>query len=145
VSGATIPPPVLLSEQWEKLNIVGKWSWQEQVNDPKGREGELRVFTIGGLTPSIEAGWTSSKILGMMGLGMRESGFFCMRLPLLMPCAHSTEKLELQIGPAEDSQGNPIKWKDVGRDRWRHLDGSRVEKDRRPAYTLPVETVPKAL
>lgn len=38
-----VPPPVVLSQSWEKTNIVQDKTYQE--------EGTLRVFTISGLTP----------------------------------------------------------------------------------------------
>ena len=59
-----LPPPVLLSQDWEAEHIEKRWKWQEQLFDP--REGELRLFTLCGLEPSVDtqsswSGWFTSK------------------------------------------------------------------------------------
>lgn len=68
VGNACMPPPVLLSPDWEKANIEGKWAWQEQIKQPQ--EGELRLFTLAGLLPSVETSGISGWFVGKAGQGL---------------------------------------------------------------------------
>merc|ERR1719247_3021073 len=61
-------PPVLLSTEWERANVEGKWAWQEQVTHPQ--EGELRLFTLGGLMPSVNVAGISGWVVGKAGQGL---------------------------------------------------------------------------
>uniref|UniRef100_A0A7S3PDM4 Uncharacterized protein n=1 Tax=Aplanochytrium stocchinoi TaxID=215587 RepID=A0A7S3PDM4_9STRA len=63
------PPPVIMSRSWERKNIVGLYKWQDQVVNPV--EGELRIYTITGLTPSVEKGDTwSNWVFSSAGQGL---------------------------------------------------------------------------
>ncbi|CAE8627478.1 unnamed protein product, partial [Polarella glacialis] len=68
LGNVTMPPPVLLSVEWERSNIEGKWTWQEQVARPE--EGELRLFTLAGLTPSVATTGVSGWLVGKAGQGL---------------------------------------------------------------------------
>mmetsp|Transcript_80446 Transcript_80446/g.236644 ORF Transcript_80446/g.236644 Transcript_80446/m.236644 type:complete len:912 (-) Transcript_80446:94-2829(-) len=66
--GLATPPAVLLSTEWEKANVEGKWAWQDQVARPE--EGELRLFTLAGLTPSVVTSGVSGWLVGRAGQGL---------------------------------------------------------------------------
>lgn len=68
MSALAIPPAVLLSRAWEKANVEGKWAWQEQIARPE--EGELRLFTLAGLTPSVVTSGVSGWLVGKAGQGL---------------------------------------------------------------------------
>jgi len=63
-----VPPPVLLSAEWEKANIERKVNARAQASGQV--EGQPRLFTLSGLTPSVNTvGW-SGWLMGKAGQGL---------------------------------------------------------------------------
>lgn len=89
-----LPPPMLLSSEWEKANVEGKWAWQEQVTRPQ--EGELRLYTLSGLMPSVETSGFSGWLVGKAGQGL-----------------YGTRSVELQFADARDAS-----WEDTAEADW---------------------------
>merc|ERR1719247_2603192 len=94
-----MPPAVVLSSEWEKANIEGKWAWQEQIKQPQ--EGELRLYTLAGLLPSVETSGISGWLVGKAGQGL-----------------YGVRHVELQFADAREDT-----WEDV--ESWSLLDPLR--------------------